>query len=316
MAFKDLQQFGFQYQLLFDKTGVVFGNYKGYPLCVEEHTNERYYNLFSWIKPSENTPDLQQLPAVLSSFAQGEGKPFVRFCTVEGYRVTIQIKMTRHNLENLSRTAEFLLSTLAGQFYEGCCASCARTDGLGFYRINGTSACLCEPCYQTAVANLSQNEQAVKKKKGNLVTGIVGALLGALLGGVLWVLVSQLGYIAGIVGLVVAVCAVKGFELFGGKLNAAGIIICMVIVVGAIYAANYISYSIYLQQALDELGYGFSFGDSMRLLPDFFSEEEIFGAFLRDLVIGYLLTAVASFSVIYGIYRKSNQKFTSKRLGE
>ena len=54
----------------------------------------------------------------------------------------------------------------------------------------------------------------------------------------------------------------------------------------------------------------------MRLLPDFFSEEEIFGAFLRDLVIGYLLTAVASFSVIYGIYRKSNQKFTSKRLGE
>ena len=148
------------------------------------------------------------------------------------------------------------------------------------------------------------------------MTGIVGALLGALLGGVLWVLVSQLGYIAGIVGLVVAVCAVKGFELFGGKLNAAGIIICMVIVVGAIYAANYISYSIYLQQALDELGYGFSFGDSIRLLPDFFSEEEIFGAFLRDLVIGYLLTAVASFSVIYGIYRKSNQKFTSKRLGE
>ena len=62
------------------------------------------------------------------------------------------------------------------------------------------------------MTSVSYTHLQMKERKGNIVTGIVGALLGALLGGVLWVIIYQLGYIAGIAGLVAAVCALKGYE--------------------------------------------------------------------------------------------------------
>ena len=71
-------------------------------------------------------------------------------------------------------------------------------------RIHGFT---CDACYGRLCQSLEANRQQLKEKPGNMFTGIVGALLGALIGGVLWVVIYQLGYIAGIAGLVAAVCA-------------------------------------------------------------------------------------------------------------
>lgn len=317
MAYSDLKKAGEAYGFAFDKSGVIFGNYRGYNICVEEHTNERLYNVFAWVQPSESSPPLQDINEALSAFVQTTGQKFVKFFHVQGARITIQLKMARNNDQNIMRTVDALATYLSSNYYHNVCADCGTESGLSFYRINGVSAGLCEPCYQKAIAGLAGNEQAAKAKKGNLITGIVGALLGALLGAVLWVVVSQLGYIAGIVGLVISVCAIKGFELFGGKLNVAGIIIIMVVVVGTIYFSNYFSYALMLhQEIVKSYGDVVTFSNSFQLLPELLKEPEISSSFYRDLIVGYLLTAVASFSTIIAFYRKSNNKFSAKRLGE
>ena len=66
---------------------------------------------------------------------------------------------------------------------------------------------------------------AVKEKPENVVTGIVGALLGAAIGAAAIILLDMAGYMAAISGVILAVCAYKGYELLGGKLSKTGIII-------------------------------------------------------------------------------------------
>ena len=79
---------------------------------------------------------------------------------------------------------------------------------------------LCSSCYSNTSDSLQRKAAEVSKKgSGNIVGGIVGALLGSVLGVVVWVLIYQLGYISGIAGLVMVICALKGYELLGGHIS-------------------------------------------------------------------------------------------------
>lgn len=74
-------------------------------------------------------------------------------------------------------------------------------------------------------------EQQNAQKTENLAGGIAGALIGSLLGVVCIVLLSQLGYVAAISGVLMAVGVLKGYEKLGGKLTKKGIVISMIIMV-------------------------------------------------------------------------------------
>ena len=110
-------------------------------------------------------------------------------------------------------------SYLVQNGYVPCCGCCGEQVPTRLSSINGYMDFTCDACYGRLCQSLEANRQQLKEKPGNMFTGIVGALLGALIGGVLWVVIYQLGYIAGIAGLVAAVCALKGYEKFGGKIN-------------------------------------------------------------------------------------------------
>jgi len=72
-----------------------------------------------------------------------------------------------------------------------------------------------------------QNENSEIKE--NVLAGIVGAFLFSLAGGVLWFLLYQIGFVAGISGLVGAVCAIKGYSVFAKKESTKGIIISLIV---------------------------------------------------------------------------------------
>jgi len=58
------------------------------------------------------------------------------------------------------------------------------------------------------------------EKKENLPLGLIGAVIGILLGSVLWVLIGQIGFIAGIAGYAIVFCGMKGYALLGKELSA------------------------------------------------------------------------------------------------
>ena len=136
----------------------------------------------------------------------------------------------------------------------------------------------------------------VEEKPVNIVTGIVGAFVGVLIGVVLWVIIYQMGFIAGIAGFVMMICAFKGFELLGGRMNIPGAVICILLVLIAVYFAHNISIAISVMQELDT-----SFATAYQSLPELRDvSTEFNAAYLHDLLIGYVLTLVAIVPSIKG----------------
>ena len=77
----------------------------------------------------------------------------------------------------------------------------------------GVPSLLCDSCYQQLGHNQEQIQQESAGKPENVLAGVVGALLGCLLGVGCIVLLGQLGYVAALSGIVLAVCTLKGYEL-------------------------------------------------------------------------------------------------------
>lgn len=144
-----------------------------------------------------------------------------------------------------------------------------------------------------------------QKPAGNLLGGLVGACLGALLGGALWVLIGQLGYIAGLAGLVMAICALKGFQLLGGKLTVVTVLIVFTIVLITVYFAQRISYSISLYNAWKG-DIDWTFFDAYRILPELVDNSpDLKSSFLGDLLIGLVLTVIGSFGAFRNAIAKT-----------
>ena len=195
-----------------------------------------------------------------------------------------------------------------------CCRICGTQINLAEFSINGQYATMCHTCFEKAQADLSMAQQQNNDKKGNVVTGIVGALLGSLIGVAIWTIIYQLGYIAGIAGLVMAVCCMKGYEKFGGKLNVLGIIISMGIAIVMLYVAENIAVALEMFNEL-KTEYDITFFDTFQLIPSLLKEEASFRrVFIGDLAIGYILMLVASASTIISAYKNSNLMHEMTRL--
>lgn len=137
---------------------------------------------------------------------------------------------------------------------------------------------------------------------GSMVKGLIGAFLGSLIGVVLWVVIYQMGYISSIAGIVMVVCAIKGYSLFGGKSSVVGIILVVLICVGMIYLAQSVSLAIEINKELGSV-YDMSFFDAYKSIPVFLEEPEISSAFYKDLLIGYVFMAIGSFSTIINMIK-------------
>lgn len=99
----------------------------------------------------------------------------------------------------------------------------------------------------------------VMQEPENVPMGILGALLFSLAGAVLYFIVYQLGYIAGIAGFVAVICAVKGYKLLGKRETLKGVIISVIISIVVILLA-----------AIYSIGF-----DCLDMMKEFYPSESI-----------------------------------------
>lgn len=133
----------------------------------------------------------------------------------------------------------------------------------------------------------------------NYGLGVLGALGGALIGGVLWFVVGNLGYIAGIVGFVIIYLSAMGFKLGAKVLTKAGAVIAVLISVIMIFVANYVLYAWSFAEAFEGR---FTLMESLVMLPASLKEYELVGDFVKDILIGYALSLIAAFSTLRNMF--------------
>lgn len=151
-------------------------------------------------------------------------------------------------------------------------------------------------------------------KRENILAGIVGAFLFSIIGGVLYFVVYELGFIAGICALVMFILANFGYGLFSGKKNGKkGVIIAAVMTLIMIILAEMfcLSYEIFVAFK-DE--YEITILDAMRSVPNFLQEPEIKGDVVKDLIFAIGFGALASFSVIKNMVKGEKKPKEKKAL--
>ncbi len=290
---------------------VVQGTVSGFPVNATLGANGgTCWRIVIDAKPGGSTP-VYPMDQFLMEMKNGIRK--VVSATYDGKRIEILLRASTKAGLQIRDILDHAAMYLTQNGYVPCCGSCGGEEPTRLSSINGYMDFMCDSCYDRMCGSLEANKQQLKQKPGNMLTGIVGALLGALLGGVLWVIIYQLGYIAGIAGLVAAVCALKGYEKFGGKINAAGMVICMVIVVVVIYFAQNVGIALALQREFNDYGYGLSFFTVYRAVPELLEESGTTGVFVQDLLIGYALTAVASFATIRSMFQSRTGNYKTGR---
>ncbi len=284
-----------------EKNGLAYGNLGGIFLAIhQDPVTPARHTVQIWVKPgpSSTLPDisgyLNQCTSkfkYLQSASYGNGRITAEFQGLGfqwGKNYVPCLDGFLKEITEYCRNSGLILS----------CEQCETPYDLSLYQADGVSHVLCPSCYANIADQIRQNvNRKAKEGSGNIIGGIVGALLGSLLGVVLWVLIYQLGYISAIAGAVMVICALKGYEMLGGKLNTKGIVISCIISVLMVLVAEQTSLSIEIYNAYIDY-YDITFFDAFRSAPSFLEEPDIRAAVIGDLAIGYILMAVGAWGTV------------------
>lgn len=286
------------------------GCYKGFYITVT--FSSPYYSVRINASPKNDATDTE-----LHTFLEEFKHSHKHLSKAEILKHSILLTITSPNLrKNLSDVLNEIMKPVIDKLidcaYISGCENCGSDANIPeCYEINGTYHYLCSSCVHEVDKSLYENQQISKAQKSNLFAGLIGAFLGALLGCVLWIAIYRLGYIAGIAGAVIGICAMKGYEMLGKHLDKKGVIGCVVVMAAMIYFANRISWAWEAYSALGE--YGYTFTECYRYLSEIIEASELTGAYFGDLAIGYVLTALSSFRHIKAAFQTSSGSYTFRK---
>lgn len=140
-----------------------------------------------------------------------------------------------------------------------------------------------------------------KKRRENVASGIVGAFLGSLIGVACTVIIGQMGYVASISGLVMAVCALKGYEMLGGTLSKKGAVISSVLILLMTFFAHRLTWAIAIAPELER-----GVLESYRAIPYLLKQGMLkSAAYWGDLAMLYLFTLLGAVPTILGGLRNT-----------
>ena len=294
------------------QNGVLFGSIGGYQASVIENTSQRKYYIVFPARPSEGAP-MQAPGDFLEAFARG--RKGIAGVMAEQYalHIAVQMRSYKKTVESFHEIFQAVTDYLKVNRFVSCCMQCGETAENGLYVLWDNCQFLCEGCAVNAEARLQEMAAQQAKVRSNLPMGLLGAFLGSLIGVAAWVLVYQLGYIAGLVGLLLLICALKGYEKLGGCADLKGVIATVILSVVMVFASLYLCYGIEVYKVFHADGYNFL--ECLLAVPAALSANKLIGAFIGDLALGYLFMGAAGFGVIVNACRKARPNASVTRIG-
>ena len=284
----------------------LFGTRGGYQMIVSPAAaNSKTAQLRVSISKNGAEPD----GAAIQSFVKSTKR--VTAFTQNRTRVDFVLPLlpgSKRALERLPETLDEIAEFLRGEGYESCCQACGPSGVSEPCMTDGVPTHLCGRCYGEVSRRLA--ETAAEEKPENLAAGLVGALLGSLLGMAALVLIGQLGYVAAISGLIMAVCALRGYEKLGGRLSGKGIAVSIVLVVLMTYLGNQMDWAVSVYRELKDY-YDLTFFDVFRIIPGLVAEDVLDGGqYYGGLVMQYLFVLLGAVPTIRSALR--NRKMNSQ----
>ena len=270
--------------------GILFGVYGGYNITVSPISGGKTMQISVGVKVNGQPIDNNQLQL----FAK-QNKSVFGICRANGYRVDFNVKqfLTAKSTINkgLRPGIEIVAAFLRSLGAENCCQACGKSEDLGTYYTYNCASVLCDGCYSETSADTVNRIRENEAKAENPIGGFVGALLGSLLGAAAIILISQLGYVAAISGVIMGVCTLKGDEMLGGKISKTGVIISCAVMVVMVFLSYQLDSAILLSKEYTD----YSVFECFKIYNNaVFTGGIIWENYLPSLIMLYAFTALGA----------------------
>ncbi len=294
---------------------IACGMYKGYYVTV--HMNQGFVIRINYRLPenADQNGFKNRAYSVLNQLRVAEKK--VSETNVADHAVEIRLmpsNLAKNTIKTIDSVTDHLIGFLQSEGTGTGCQLCGSEFDVSSYNVNGAPHFLCAACAKQSMNQMEAERQSKLSDKSNPVLGIIGALIGSLIGVAIWVLIYQAGYIAGIAGVVIVLGAMKGYSILGKSLDKKGVVICVLISIIMIIAANEISLRLALYFAAKEEHMHLTFAEINKNWKRYMKNDEFKGAYLRDLLIGYLLAVFAAFGTIKQAFKSASGNYTMKKM--
>ena len=298
-----------------DRYLAIYGEREGYEVLIYSADKRYPYMLtvnIAAVNPSGNVFGKEETKAFAKKNAM------VQNLRQDGNQIIMTMKnMGNQNklIENMKYCLTDLVSLLHDKGYEPCCQFCGQNVDTTAYLVGEGYVQLCQECIENTLQGMTLSEIQKQEKSENIVAGIVGAFLGSVLGVLCILLFSQMGRVAVVSGVIMAVCTLKGYELLAGKLTKKGIVISVILILLMVYIGDRIDWAILLTREVGAY-WEIDFIDAFRLLPEFLTDEAIDpGSYWGNLVLLYIFTLGGAVPMIINTVKENKMKRRVLRIG-
>lgn len=224
-------------RLKFDEKMQIFaGKIDGYSVIVNQYQQSNtFYITFSVDKATSlDSTEIKKLKDEIKTVSN---------INIEGRNVVATTKTTLKKevaIDNIVNSVKYMVKFFKENNFINCCSETGKTENVNEYVYDARFHILNEDVYIEKSSNIKSTEE----KEENFPAGAVGSLFGALIGMLVTILIARLGFVSGISGMILGVLTIKGYELLGKRISLKGIIVSLVFVLLATYAANLIDWAI------------------------------------------------------------------------
>ena len=280
-------------------TGLMQGVRNGYSVMVYAPDKQYPSSLQVVIAAKRQEPITKEEIKEMRSNYKNAGKVIQgNNCLIVNIKALLANKLP----EQVEQVTQTTVDFMAARGWEPCCQMCQKDGTMPVAMVGNNYMSVCDDCLTNLQQNAHLEQQNIASKKESIVMGIVGAFLGSLLGALCIIIVSQMGYVAALSGLVMAICTLKGYEMLGGKLTKKGIIIAILIMIVMTYAADRLDWAIVVAREFEE-----DLFISYQAIPALIEAEIIETArYWGNLILVYLFLALGAVPTILAAFRQKD----------
>lgn len=274
-------------------SGSVCGNFKGYFIRMNDGAGIKEMNLCYFTEESEKK-------IKINSFIEENKKNYrINFFTETPTGISFVFADTFSTISIMKDFLDVFVSYLNSLEIKGAdfCSVCGKSlDAPPEFQFRGN---ITYYGHRSCMQNDPYNDfDAVTESNKSYGKGIVGALLGMIVGAIPMIILSQMGWYAGIAGFILGFVIKKGYEILGGKLGNLKLPIII------LFACLGVLFVTFCDCAIAT--YGFWMEEN--LVPTFFElidstfsvmfDPENTTFLMQELGLGFLFTALGCYSVL------------------
>ena len=287
--------------LIEKEKNTFYGHYKGYELTivVTQHIN-LFLNFYSDGTVKMGAVNIFQ-KTTNESMVATQGTVYGLRASVNGMTFASALKKT---IEKLDATIEDLNENSAlGVGYFPCCAEVE--NEMRTVRVNYCYVTLSEICYRELVGAVEKENAVLDNLPNNYFKGFLGALLGAVIGSIAWSILYSLGFLSALTAVLAVFLGNYFYVKFGGKSNGVKNIIVATVSLISLVLVCVLTYYNTLNPLLIENNI------DMNPFQFIFANEELKGAFIYDMIMNVIFTALGVGIQIYYTKNK-DQSYRTK----